>query len=87
MKKVDIITFYSSHNYGAMLQAYALQKKCLQLHTDCKIIDYCTPEMIGKHIQIKRYMKTGQDKIYRFFYRWHRCADAVLLVNFCMVEQ
>ena len=27
MKKVGIITFHSAHNYGAMLQVYALHKK------------------------------------------------------------
>ena len=26
MKKVGIITFHNAHNYGAVLQAYALKK-------------------------------------------------------------
>lgn len=38
MKKIGIITFHSAHNYGAMLQAYALQSKLRQ--EDVKIIDY-----------------------------------------------
>ena len=28
-KKVGIITFHASHNYGSMLQAYALQETVL----------------------------------------------------------
>ena len=38
--KVGIITFHFAHNYGAMLQAYALQKKISQLGHDTYIIDY-----------------------------------------------
>lgn len=40
MKKIRIITFHSAHNYGAMLQAYALQKKILEFSKDVKFIDY-----------------------------------------------
>ena len=29
--KVGIITFHASHNYGSMLQAYALQQTVLRL--------------------------------------------------------
>ncbi len=54
MKKIGIITFHGSHNYGAMLQAYALQTKCSKMGEDCKIIDFRTPEMINDYAVIKK---------------------------------
>lgn len=38
--KVAIITFHGAHNYGAVLQAYALQQYILSLDVECKIINY-----------------------------------------------
>ena len=38
--KVGILTFHCAHNYGAVLQAYALQEKLKTLGHDVKIIDY-----------------------------------------------
>lgn len=40
MKKVGIITFHASHNYGSMLQAYALQQVVLSMGYDCEIINF-----------------------------------------------
>lgn len=42
MKKVGIITFHASHNYGSMLQAYALQKVVEALGYTCEIINFRT---------------------------------------------
>jgi len=39
-KKVGIITFHFAHNYGAMLQAYAMQEQLLSMGYDASIIDY-----------------------------------------------
>lgn len=39
MKKIGIVTFHNAHNYGAMLQAFALQKK-LEESNQVEIIDY-----------------------------------------------
>ena len=39
MKKIGIITFHNAHNYGAMLQAYALQQKLLE-NNKVEIIDF-----------------------------------------------
>ena len=41
-KKVGIITFHASHNYGSMLQAYALQQTVLNLGYECDIINFRT---------------------------------------------
>lgn len=41
--KVGIITFHAAHNYGSMLQAYALQQVVTSLGHDCCIINLRTP--------------------------------------------
>lgn len=41
--KVGILTFHGSHNYGSMLQAYALQQTVIALGHDCRIINLRTP--------------------------------------------
>ena len=38
--KVGILTFHDAHNYGAVLQAYALKKYIKELGYDVKIINY-----------------------------------------------
>lgn len=38
--KIGILTFHNTTNYGAALQAYALQQKILQLGAECEIVDY-----------------------------------------------
>lgn len=38
--KVGILTFHSAMNYGAVLQAYALQTKIKSFAVECDIIDY-----------------------------------------------
>lgn len=42
MKRVGVITFHASHNYGSMLQAYALQQVILGMGDDCEIINFRT---------------------------------------------
>lgn len=44
-KKVGIMTMHKVLNYGSALQAYALQKKILDLGFDCEIIDYIFPNV------------------------------------------
>ncbi len=38
--KIGILTFHFAHNYGAMLQAYALSTKLNTMGYDAEIIDY-----------------------------------------------
>ncbi len=40
MKKVGILTFHRAHNYGAVLQAYALQETLNRLGNECVVINY-----------------------------------------------
>lgn len=41
-KKAGIITFHAAHNYGANMQAYALQETVKNLNVDCEIINFIT---------------------------------------------
>lgn len=41
--KVATLTFHVAHNYGAMLQAYALEKAINRLGYDCCVLDYRFP--------------------------------------------
>ncbi len=40
MMKVGILTFHNAHNYGAVLQAYALKKKISELGHNVEIVNY-----------------------------------------------
>lgn len=48
-RKIGIITFHSAHNYGAMLQAYALQKKIENMGQEVNIIDYRTSKIDNQY--------------------------------------
>lgn len=55
-KKAGIITFHDSRNYGAVLQAYALQQKTLELFRNVEIINYQNPKIAG---ELKLWNYTG----------------------------
>ena len=38
-KRVATMTFHMAHNYGAMLQAYALEKAINRLGVSCETLD------------------------------------------------
>lgn len=40
MKKIGILTFHCAHNYGAVLQCYALQETLKKMGHDVEVIDY-----------------------------------------------
>lgn len=44
--KIGILTYHACFNYGACLQAYALQQTIKKRHEDCKIIDYQSTKLI-----------------------------------------
>ncbi len=58
MNKIGITTFHRATNYGAVLQAYALQKFILDLGYDVELIDYCCE--INDHsnlMDIRKYIR------------------------------
>lgn len=58
--KVGILTFHDAHNYGAVLQAYALKKYLIKLGYEAKIINYhhyTMPDGFPKSYNEKRWEK------------------------------
>ena len=43
--KIGILTFHRAHNYGAVLQCYALQEILQRLGYDVYVIDYRQPTL------------------------------------------
>lgn len=46
MKRIGILTFHRAHNYGAVLQAYALQQCLVSLGYDVSFIDYKNKKLL-----------------------------------------
>ncbi len=46
MKKVDIMTFHFAHNYGAILQSYALREYIISLGYRCEIVNYMPRSLV-----------------------------------------
>lgn len=57
--KTGIMTFFSANNYGAVLQAYALQKKLTSENIDCECIDYKCDAIEKMHQPRKFSIKYG----------------------------
>jgi hypothetical protein len=67
--KVGIFTFHRAHNYGAMLQAYALQTACEKIGTKAYIVDYA-PKYIDnqyKYFKLKKALKANALSFYNLF--------------------
>ena len=74
--KVGIFTFHSAHNYGAVLQAYALQTYLKSTGLEVHVIDYC-PETIKSFykpfgISDFRSFKTMLSRLLLFPASWKR---------------
>ena len=64
-KRIGIITFHNSRNYGAVLQAYALQKKLSEYFGVAEVIDY-------RNAEIERSLRLRPGKVQSFsaFFRY-----------------
>ncbi len=61
--KVGILTFHNAINYGAVLQAYALQQTVSALGAECEIIDYRCPA-VEKQYRRKKMSECASWKVY-----------------------
>lgn len=52
MKKIAIVTFQKSYNYGALLQAFATQKVVEKMGFDSELIDYANPDEKKENVLI-----------------------------------
>ena len=64
--KIGILTFHRAHNYGAMLQAYAL---------------YTILSKKGHDVEFLSYRNERIESVYKLF-RWHYNSNKSLIVNF-----
>lgn len=64
--KIGILTFHCAHNYGAVLQAYAMQEKLISMGHEVEFINY-TPEIIKNRNSF--FKLNGTTGILHFFKR------------------
>ena len=64
--RIGILTFHRAHNYGAVLQCYALQRFLISLGHDAKVIDYNKKELWAFY---NWYRKSEFDMAYRFSWK------------------
>lgn len=58
MKKIEIVTFSRAHNYGAMLQAYALEETLIKRKYDTTLLNY-RDKFIEKEYRIFKINRTN----------------------------
>ncbi|MBQ4513260.1 MAG: polysaccharide pyruvyl transferase family protein [Anaerolineaceae bacterium] len=63
MEKAGILTFHRASNYGAVLQAYALQRTIEQIGFSSEIIDYRSPAIEAAHNPLLFSKKFGAKNI------------------------
>ena len=63
MKSIGLVTYYNSDNFGAMLQAYALQSAIEKNGCQCTVISHDRFSVVQKELasdgKLKRHLKTG----------------------------
>lgn len=67
--KIGILTFHSAHNYGAVLQAYALQKYLMSFNHTVEFINYNNEKLLRvyKWFEFKRFKTLNVTKFYTEF--------------------
>lgn len=65
MKRIGILTFHAAHNYGAVLQCYALQEFLHSKGHEVEIIDYRLPSIVnGYHwFKLNRFISKNPYKL------------------------
>lgn len=63
MKKIGILTYHSGYNYGASLQAYALQTTIEKLGCDVEIINFEKDDFVASREMITRHPRRAKELI------------------------
>lgn len=63
--KIGILTFHRAHNYGAVLQAYALKEYLKSMHLDVEVVDYIPTYFasFNKRIGLKNILSTSPNRL------------------------
>lgn len=64
--KIGILTFHRAHNYGAVLQAFALQEYLRKAGHEVKIIDY-NPPFLEANYKIFAFKKFLTTKVHVYY--------------------
>lgn len=76
LMKIGILTYHRAYNYGAILQAFALQKKLSRMGCDSTVIDYLNIEKRIEnklfYIQPGRSTKDNLLKLFKDIYRFSK---------------
>lgn len=67
--KIGILTFHCAENFGAVLQAYALQTFLEEKGHEVQIIDYCPNYICDKYAYFDEYFKTSYKKSKKLFFK------------------
>ena len=67
MKKIATVTFHNTTNYGALLQALALQKKLEYIGADTEILDYHCQSIEERESIVTPSMEKN---LYRYLTKW-----------------
>lgn len=84
--RVGILTFHRAYNYGALLQAYALQKTIRRFGAKCDIIDYWSEEKRKSHTLFKINSQMGAKgnlaKLVKDVYRFRKNKNFNRFMNY-----
>lgn len=63
MGKIGILTYHTGYNYGASLQAYALQTRIKKLGKNCEIINFETERFVASREMFSRKPSRGKEVV------------------------
>lgn len=95
--KIGILTFHCAHNYGAVLQCYALQETLKTMGHDVKVIDY-RPEFLLAPYKVWDIHRDGKSNSFlkRFILEClklpkriirHKAFDSFIQTRLCLTEE
>ncbi len=75
--KIGILTFHCAHNYGAVLQCYALQETLKQMGHDVEVIDYRPEYLLApyRRFDVHRFISRNPLKMAK------KCVTEIVLAN------
>lgn len=77
---IGILTFHNAHNYGAVLQAYALKKFLQKKYKNVSVIDYKN-ETLNQKYQLNQQLIIGKKDIV-FPWRWKKVFQRKKMMNY-----
>lgn len=80
--KVGILTFYYADNYGALLQALALQQYIIDTGNEVEFLDYVSDKEKRFYATDIRYIKTPKNILKQLYVNWKRKDSIIVFREF-----